>query len=365
MIIHLGRDPQTGKYRYKWYTHETRREAEVHLAQLLAQSHAGGSPPTTRLTLGQFLGQWLQDYAAGAVGPVTLRTYQDVVRLHLTTEIGIIPLIRLTPQAIQSCLSRLLKKGLSSTTVHKCYRVLREALGHAVRWGLLGSNPALLANPPRPRRREMRVWDEEQIRLFLAEAKRSSPHYLLYLVAVLTGMRQEELLGLRWQDTDLTQGVASVRQTFYRLGGQKLWKDPKSSAARRTVALPLAIVNELQKLREREQEHRAFFGPSYQSHDLVFCQANGNPLHAHNLTQRDFQRIIQQAGLPKIRFHDLRHSHATHLLRLGVHPKVVQERLGHSNPAFTLHVYSHVLPGMQVEAATLVATKLLPKDGEE
>ncbi len=177
-------------------------------------------------------------------------------------------------------------------------------------------------------------------------------------------MRQEELLGLRWQDIDFTQRVTSVRQTFYRLGGQKLWKDPKSSSARRTVALPLAIVNGLQKLRERQQEHRAFFGPSYQNHDLVFCQPNGNPLHAHNLTQRDFQRIIQQAGLPKIRFHDLRHSHAAHLLQLGVHPKVVQERLGHSNPAFTLQVYSHVLPGMQAEAATLVATKLLPKDGE-
>jgi len=208
----------------------------------------------------------------------------------------------------------------------------------------------------------MRVWDEEQVRLFLAEARRSSTNYVLYLMAVLTGMRRGELLGLRWQDLDLTLGMASVRQTFIRLGKRQIFREPKSATSRRTVALPEVLVGELRQLRNRQIERRTLLGTEYEDHDLVFCQPNGKPLHAHNLVRRDFRGIIKRVGLPRIRFHDLRHSHATHMLRQGVNPKVVQERLGHSSPAFTLSIYSHVLPGMQEEAARLVAARLMGRD---
>jgi integrase len=268
----------------------------------------------------------------------------------------------LTPQAIQGYLSRTLADGLSPATVLRHYRILHEALDHAVRWGLLARNPTDLVDSPKLRHVEMRVWDEEQVRLFLAEAKRASPHYCLYLAAMLTGMRQGELLGLRWQDVDFTLGVASVQQTFYRRGGQKIFHEPKSPRSRRSVAVPPKLLEELRRFRERQAEHRRFFGRDYADHDLVFCQSNGRPLHAHNLVKRDFRPIINRAGLPRIRFHDLRHTHATHLLRRGVHLKVVQERLGHSTPAFTLHVYSHVLPGMQEEAARDLEGWLLGRD---
>jgi integrase len=172
-------------------------------------------------------------------------------------------------------------------------------------------------------------------------------------------MRQGELLGLRWSDVDFPLGTASIQQTMYRLGSTILFKEPKTARGRRSVALPAALIAALHEHKERQAEMRRLLGNEYKDHDLVFSQPNGKPLHAHNIVQRDFRRVIQRAGLPRISFHDLRHTHVTHLLRAGVHPKVVQERLGHSTPAFTLAVYSHVLPGMQEEAARALSSRLL------
>ncbi len=204
----------------------------------------------------------------------------------------------------------------------------------------------------------MRVWDEEQIRLFLAEARRSSGCYALYLTAILTGMRQGELLALRWQDIDWTYGRASVRQTVVRIKNQVLFREPKTSRSRRTIALPAEVLGALGTLKTDRDNARSLLGVEYADHGLVFCQPNGKPLHAHNLVQRDFRRVARQVGLPRIRFHDLRHTHATLLLREGVHPKVVQERLGHSQISTTLDTYSHVLPGMQEDAGRNLAARI-------
>jgi len=219
------------------------------------------------------------------------------------------------------------------------------------------------------------------VRLFLAEAKRFSPYYRLYLAAVTTGMRQGELLGLRWRDVDLTLGVASVQQTFYRLNGKgieqkQLFKQPKTAKSRRQVDLAPFLIEELRVMREEQKALRKEFGPLYEDHDLVFCQSNGKPLHARNIVRRDIRNTLSLKGLraeslsrgvaedllpkplPKIRFHDLRHCHATLLLQQGVHPKVVQERLGHSTIAMTLDTYSHVMPGMQRQAVADFAERL-------
>lgn len=368
VVVYLGRDPQTGKDRRKWFSHRTRREAEAHLSTLLTQLHGGGTLPTTKLRLGEYLAQWLRDHVAATVSPVTFASYRETVRLHLAPALGHVPLHRLSPHAIQQYCTQKLGEGLSSTTVRYHVMTLHAALTRALKWGLLIRNPCDNVEPPRKQRHEMRVWDEEQVRLFLAEAKRSSLHYRLYLAALTTGMRQGELLGLRWQDLDFTLGVASVRQTFYRLGGNKkdgrptqaLFKEPKTAKARRTVALPSTLVEELRHLREAQAEPRRLFGLGYAADlDLVFCQPNGKPLHAHNVAQRDFRRIIKRASLPRVRFHDLRHCHATLLLQQGVHPKVVQERLGHTTIGMTLDTYSHVMPGMQEQAARQLEERLL------
>lgn len=213
--------------------------------------------------------------------------------------------------------------------------------------------------------------------------KRSSPHYRLYLAALLTGARQGELLGLRWQDVDLTYGVASIQQTFYRLGRQLLFNEPKSAKARRTIALLPTLVEELRRQREDQKENRRLLGPDYNDYGLVFCQPNGLPLHGHNVTQMDLQRVLALKGLrgelrakgipeeslPKglrrLRFHDLRHSHATLMLQQGEHPKVVSERLGHAGVGITLDTYSHVLPGMQEQAVSRLEARLFKQSVPE
>lgn len=359
VVVYVGRDPGTGKPKQKWFSHKTRREAEVHLSQLLSQLHGGAVLPDTKIRVVEFLKQWLRDYAGTNVALTTQAIYEEVVRVHLTPALGPLPLQRLSPQTIQSLLRAKIDAGLSAATVHKVYRVLREALGHAVKWGLLSRNPCEFVDPPRIRRGDMRVLDEEQVRLFLGEAKRSSRYYPLYLMALLTGMRLGELLGLRWQDVDQLTGRVSVQQILYRLGKRVILKEPKSAKARRTIPLSPILIEELGHMRSQREENRRLFGARYADHGLVFCQPDGKPLHGHNVTQRDFRMVLSRAGLPHMRFHDLRHSHATHLLRQGVHPKVIQERLGHSSPAFTMAVYTHVLPGMQEEAVLALETRLL------
>jgi integrase len=348
VIVYLGRDPATGKERRKWYTYRTQREAEVHLAQLVVQVASGGCVPPSRLLTRDFLSRWLDDYAAGAVTGRTLENYRGMVRKHLVPTLGHIPLARLSAQAIQGHLSAKLRaETLSPTSIAYQFGILREALRHAVRWGLLVRNPTDFVEPPRRARREMHVLDEEQSRLFLAEARRTSPYYLLYLTAVLTGMRQGELLGLRWGDIDLALAEVSVQRNLSRIGPITTFREPKTERGRRVVALPPLLVETL----------RAARGTARDDH-LVFCQADARPLHGHNITQRDLRAVCRRAGVLRIRFHDLRHCHATHLLRAGVHPKVVQERLGHSTPAVTLGIYSHVLRGMQEAAARSVEARL-------
>jgi integrase len=310
------------------------------------------------------------------VALTTFVSYRDAIRLHLAPAFGDYPLTKLSAQAIRDYITTKLAAGLSPKTVAYHRTILRTALQQAVEDGLLARNAAALVKAPPKHRRPMQVLDEEQVRVFLAEAKRFSPHYRLYLAAITTGMRQGELLGLRWQDVDLALGVASIQQTFYRLGGNKktgdraqmLFKAPKTEKSRRPIPLPAVVVEELRTLHDEQAERRRLLGEKYEDRGLVFCQVNGRPLHAHNIIRRDFHKMLALDGLredlrkqglaedtlpkelPRIRFHDLRHCCATMLLQQGVHPKVVQELLGHTTIAMTLDTYSHVLPGIKEEA---------------
>jgi integrase len=171
-------------------------------------------------------------------------------------------------------------------------------------------------------------------------------------------------LGLRWQDTDLLAKTATIRQTFYRLGKHSGFKVPKTQGSQRAVHLPGAVVDALQQLQADQREAQRLLGAGDAADlDLVFCQPNGQPIQSHNLTQRDFRRVIRRAGLPVIRFHDLRHAHASYLALAGVPPKVAQERLGHATPTFTMRVYTHTLAGQQERAAQAVEALLLGRDG--
>jgi integrase len=299
-VIYLGRTAE-GKDRYKWYSHPTKREAEAHLNILMSQVGMGVPIPPTRLPLDAYLQQWL-DATASHVRPTTLRIYRYVVEHYIIPDLGQIPLLRLTAPAIEEWLGRMDKRGLSPATAHQAQRVLREALGQAVRWGTPPRSPMAAVRVHRVPTREMQVWDEEQVRLFLAEAKRSSPHYVLYLTAILTGMRQGELFGLRWRDIDWMFGRASVRQTMVRFKKEVWFNGPKSRRSRRTIALPGVLIDELNTSRDS----RRATGASSVANTYVTISSSANQRASrtmgHNITQRDFRAVIKRAKVPQYAF---------------------------------------------------------------
>jgi integrase len=247
------------------------------------------------------------------------------------------------------------KGGLSPRSVRYHHAVLREALKHAVKWRLIPVNPADAAEPPKPKRPQVKALGPHDIARILetADALHHRDRYLIR-AAVYTGMRQGELLALRRDDVGLEAGTIYVRQALQRIPGEgHSFKEPKTEKGRRATAMPTLLVETLLAVQAEQPQNRkmiAEIGYPYHDHGLVFCNSDGKPLDRCGVTRR-FKTLAARAGFPDVTFHALRHSHATVLLAQGVHPKVVQERLGHSTISITMDTYSHVLPGLQEEAA--------------
>ena len=242
------------------------------------------------------------------------------------------------------------KGGLSSTTVLQHHRVLREALQHAVHENLLAINPASRVPSPKRARPAMQALDAEQTSRLLAGVEGTSLRAPVFL-AVFTGMRRGEILALRWQDVDLGNATLAVRRSLEETHSNGLrFKEPKSRSGIRQVDLPPLMVEALRRHRSEQAKLRLALGSAWKDHDLVCTAPDGGPMKPDNLSSA-FPKLVRRLGLPRVRFHDLRHTHASLLLRQGVHPKVVSERLGHSGVGLTLDTYSHLLPGLQREAA--------------
>lgn len=356
--VDRGRDPETRKRRQQTVTvHGTKRDAEKELRVILTKMEEGAYIKPTKLTLGEFLIQWLENYVMTNTSPRTAEGYRVIVRRHLIPNLGMVLLTQLQPSQIQGYYAKALSGekadsngGLSARTVLNIHKVLSEALSHAVKWQILVRNVALAVDPPRPERPETRTFTEEQARLFL-QAAVATPYHELFTLALYTGKRRSELLGLHWKDTDLDLAQLSVTQTLHRLaGGGFVLREPKTAKSRRTIALPPSVCILLRQLRERQIGERLLLGLELRDDDLVFAHPDGQPLDPSTITH-SFSRIIKKAGIPRIRFHDLRHTHATLMLKQGIHPKIVSERLGHSSIGITLDTYSHVMPGLQEAAA--------------
>jgi integrase len=253
-----------------------------------------------------------------------------------------------------------LRAGLASRTVGHIHRVLHKSLGQAVRWGLVVRNVADAVDPPKVHRAEMRALNAEEARRLLAAAA-GDPLEALYVLALTTGMRQGELLGLHWGDIDLEQGTIQVRRTIGRVRGKGFVEsEPKSASGRRQITLAPSAVEALRRHWDHEFTERLGGGAVPGPASLVFCNGLGKPIEPQNLLYRPFRKLLQRAGLPLMRFRDLRHSAATLLLSMGTHPKVVQELLGHSQINLTLDTYSHVLPGLQGDAVGKLDALLSP-----
>lgn len=289
--------------------------------------------------------------------PRTVESYRETTRLYIDPAIGRVPLARLEPEDVSAMLRRLEAKGLSPTTVRYAHAVLRIALNRAVKTGRAVRNVASLVEPPARRTAERRPLTAEQARALIA-ATAGDRHEALYVVAITTGMRQGELLGLRWQDVDLDAGRLTVRHTL-RVGMREL-SEPKTERARRTLRLGADSVTVLREHRRRQLEERLAAGRRWIDSDFVFATSIGTPLDSHNVTHA-FQRILARAGLPHQRFHDLRHACATLLLEDGEELGVVSRILGHSQIATTADVYAHLTPAMLERSAARMDAILAPR----
>ena len=334
----------------------SRRDAERVLRERLGMVESSAYVPKNTETVAEYLWRWMDTYAATNTTARTQQGYRVNIK-RVAPMIGAIKLQGLQPAHMQKMYADLLERGLSAQTVLHTHRVLREALNHAVKWGVLIRNPADAVDPPRPEAKELQTWDGETIHAFLRAAKQG-PFSDIYNLAVLTGMRRAELCGLRWERVDLDVARLSVAATLQRIVGKGLVQgQPKTGRSRRVIALSESALKLLRDVRSRQIEHRLKAGPAWQETGYVFTQEDGSPIDADRVS-RDFARIVREASLPYMTLHGLRHTHATMLFSQGIHPKVVSERLGHSNIAITLDTYSHVLPDMQEAAAQAIDERL-------
>jgi integrase len=309
-------------------------------------------------SLGEFLEYWLEQSVRPRLRPLTFAGYGVNVRKHIVPTLGTIKLDRLTPQDVQELLNRRLADGFSAKTVRYMHQVLRTALGVARRWEIVDRNVATLVDPPRAKRPQIRPLEPDEARRFL-DSVRGNRLEALYSVALALGLRQGEALGLRWRDVDLGTGVLRVRHQLQRIETQLKLVEPKTERSRRTLVLPPSIVDRLGEHAKRQLAEKIWAGSKWAENDLVFANRFGAPLQARRVIA-DFHKALREAGLPRIRFHDLRHSCATLLLVQGVSPRVVMEILGHSEIAMTMDTYSHVVPELQREAAAKMESVLSP-----
>jgi len=360
------RDPQTGKRKVKFIAlpdAKGKREAHQECARIITELSKGAYVEPDKTSLAQFLERWLI-HIRTQVSPRTYERYAELVRNHIIPMLGGVQLVKLRAEGISTAYGRALKSGrrdggggLSPRTVHHIHRVLSQALKQGRVWKAITDNPADLVKPPRVERKEMHVIDTDET-VDVLETARGTRMLVPILLGVLCGLRRGEVVALRWRSVDLDGKepqisiVASAEQTDDGVRE----KETKSGKGR-AVALSPMLVSELRKHRKQQAEELLKLGVRLTDDHHVVAREDGEPIQPRSLS-RAFRKFIRRHKLPQIRLHDLRHSHATHLLAEGTHPKIAQERLGHSSVGITLDLYSHVLPGMQGDAVARVDAKL-------
>ncbi len=352
--VSLGKNPQTGKYESYYETfHGGRTEAQKRLRQILTELDKGIFAKPGKTTVADYLNTWLQDYCKPSLSPRTFQLYSYICRVHIIPAIGKITLTELKPQHLQKLYSEKLSSGLSSRTVQICHVTVHKALKNAVRINLLSRNVSDSVDKPKIQRPEMHPMTETDLGRFL-EAAKQGEYYALFYTYLFTGMRRSELLAVRWSDVDLLDMQISVSRTMQYLNGVKnhvTFKEPKSKKSRRLIALSPSTVFVLREHLNTQENMRESLNLSHMTeNDLVFSHWDGSPMLPDSITHA-WIKLVRKCGLEGIRLHDARHTHATIMLKQGVHPKIVQERLGHSTISTTLDTYSHVAPGLQQAAA--------------
>ena len=363
-VVYMGRDAN-GKKRHQWRGgFRTKRECEAALTEALERRRTGTWADPGEQTVGEFLTQWLAA-TKPSLRDSTAANYEVIVAKWILPRLGNQRLANLDAARIQALYGELSASGrrdggpLSPRSVRYVHAILRHALGDAVRWGVLPRNPAQFVDPPRQQRAELKVWSVDQVRAFLEHVAGDRLH-ALWLLMIATGMRRGEALGLRWGDVDFQRGAVAIRRSRVVTDGWTVAEsEPKTSRGRRLVSVDPATMTALRAWRKEQVAERLRAGDVWQRGDWVFTTELGEPLHPQTVT-RMFGRLVQEAGLPELRLHGLRHTSATLALAAGIHPRVEADRLGHSTVQLTLDVYSHAVQSVEVDAAAKMGALISP-----
>ena len=340
------------------HTANTRRECQDWIRETLGQIDYGLTFASTQITFEDYLENWLSSKKA-SIKHTTWIHYSHLAHIYIIPSIGKFKIRDLNPNRIQSLYNRLIAEEIGIHTVRKIHTVMHSALAHAVKTGLISRNPASATIPPSIPPKEMKFFDESQIIQMLVTAK-GHRWEALYHLAVTTGMRQMEILGLKWTDLDLTKQTIKVKRQLVRPDGKAIkFTSPKTKFGRRNIDIGSKAVMILRGHHERQLSERNTAGEKWEEHDLVFTICTGGPIHPRNLL-RNFKKLLQDAGLPEIRFHDLRHTAASLMLNHGIPLIIVSRRLGHVRPSITLDVYGHLIPTMHSEVAQLMEDLITP-----
>jgi len=354
VVIDIGID-ETGKRKQKWHSgYKTKKDAEKAMVKLISDIEKGEYVNPSSIKLGQFLDEWLEDSKKPILAPKTYELYEAIIRLYFKPFLGENELSKLTPSILQRYYTHLREQtDLSNTTINYHHKLLRQALDHAVKWLYITKNPCDVVDPPKKNKTEMKAWS-------VLEAQKAekifedTPIKLHVALALYTGLRKGEICALRWSDFDFTNATCVVKRTAQRVSRKLIFKEPKSEKSNRLVVLQQSLIDLLKQEKKKQLENRLLMGSSYITDfdGHISIHTDGHFLEP-GFVSKKFQKILaKHPELPKIRFHDLRHTNASIMLASGIDMKTMSERLGHSKIGITMDLYAHVSVEMQRKAVT-------------
>lgn len=351
-----------GKKHWDSYTLAgTKKQAEQFLRRKLAEMDTGAYVPPARVTFGEHVETWLRDYVQLRLRQITAESYESVLRLHALPALGTLSLDRMSPKDLLSLYAAKKEAGLGPTRVRYLHTIIHGCLKHAVKWGLLARNIAESVDPPRKESVKPLFLKPQEVGVLL-EASQGHRLEIPILLAVTGGLRRSEIIGLRWSEVNLDAGTITVVRAIVPVKKGTVVGAPKTKNGRRTIPMPAMAIEKLREHREKQNLAKQSLGDLYVDEDYVCANELGQPLRPWAASHA-FSRLIQKTNLPPVSLHDLRHSHASLLLWMGVHPKVVQERLGQGSITITMDIYSHVMPTLQQEAADKLNDVIAPPQG--
>lgn len=346
---------ETGKRKRKWFSgYNKKSDAEEALPDLLKKAQTGTLIDATKMTVEEYLEDWLENQCKPRLSKTTIEGYKIHIDLYLSPVIGKIKLQKLQPMQLNKLFNDLLTEGrLSSSTVRSIYRTLSSALNHAVKMQLIERNPLQFVECPKKKKTPGKALEPNEIIQVMIAAKNTEFEVPIHIAAAL-GLRRGEVLGLQWPDFNFEKSYVSIRRALARIPGEVFFKEPKTDESQRCVYLPNGLISLLKAHRKKQLKMKMLLGPEYKDHNLVVCRENGEPWNPATFTKR-FQEFVEKNELPRIRFHDLRHTNSTLLMGYGkITPKTVADLLGHSTTAMTENTYTHINDQMKKEAAGVI-----------